>query len=381
VEKFKGKINLDDYKVSKVSKLDKSIKHTFDIEVEDVHHYKLDNGIVSHNTISYIADTSSGIEPVFALAYSRKIEKTNSEYEVVYITDSVFEDYINKHYPNNKTEILESVSKNGGSCQKCKILTKEDKSIFITATDLTPMEHLNALGRAAKNTSLSISKTINLPKDISKEKVSDVYIEAYKQGIIGVTVYRDGSRDGILTTENKESEKNETANRAAPKRPVKIDCEVNITSVNKKQYYVIIGLVDNEPYEVFTGENYNSEGDIFIPKSVKFGKLKKKNKGEYILIAGNNEYRVGGSHSIPEVEALSRQISLNMRHFVPLQFIVEQLLKGNYLTAFHKSIARTLKKYIKEHAESTEKCPDCGDRMVYESGCISCKSCGYSKCS
>jgi len=343
------------------------------------------SSIAPTGSISFIANTSSGIEPVFALAYTRRIEKIQGEFEEVYQTDDVFESFLDNNYSDKKEEILKEVISNNGSCQKSKILSDKDKSIFKTATDLTPMEHLETLAIVSKYVSLSTSKTINLPKDISKEKVSEVYLEAHKRGIIGVTVYRDGSRDGILITSKKDTDVNEPkleAGRHSPKRPSEIECEVNIPTVNKKQYYVIIGVANGNPYEVFTGENYNSKGEIFIPKSVKKGIIKKLKKGNYIFIdENNNEYNITNGHSIPEAESLSRQISLNLRHNIPIQYIVEQLLKGNTLVSFHKAIARTLKKYIKDETESSEKCPMCKSKLQYVDGCVSCIACGFSKCS
>ena len=331
-------------------------------------------------TISYIANTTSGIEPIFALAYTRKIEKKNKEYEEVYITDDVFEAFLDEYYKDQKDDILKEVVSNNGSCQNSKIMNKEHKKIFKTAGDLKPIQHLDMLEAIARNTSLSVSKTINLSSTATKEEVGEVYIKAWEKGIIGVTVYRDGSRDGILVTNKKD--KTIDTSRHAPKRPKEIECEVNITSIRKKQYYVVLGLMEGKPYEVFTGENYNDSGDIFIPKMVRNGVIYKKKSGKYVLIdESKNEYNISNGHSSEEADALSRQISLNLRHGTPLLYVVEQLQKYQGLHNFPKAIARTLKKFISNNTISTEKCPDCDTQLIYTDGCVSCPACGFSKCS
>jgi ribonucleoside-diphosphate reductase alpha chain len=348
-------------------------KEEFKDLLPDIKKYGIRNhcntSIAPTGTISYIANTSSGIEPMFALAFVRRIEHTNNEFEEVYMVESVFEDYLDKHYSDKKNDVLKEVVDNNGSCQKSTILTDEEKAIFVTSGDIDPMDHVNMLGGIARNTSLSVSKTINLPRDVSQEKVGEVYREAWRQGIIGVTVYRDGSRDGILVTKKDDTTVSE---RHSPKRPSEINAEVHIPTVNKKQYYVIIGEFDGKPYEVFTGENYNNAGENFIPRSVKTGLIKKVKTGKYILVAENgNEYDITNGHSVDEAEALSRQISLNLRHGTPLHFIVEQLQKNGGLINFNKAIARTLKKYINNETKASEKCPNCTTQLVYTDGCCS----------
>ena len=330
-------------------------------------------------SLSFLANTSSGIEPIFALAYTRRIEKTNKEYEEVYVTDDVFEAFIDDNYKEHKEEILKDVVNNKGSCQKCKVMSKEHKDIFKTANDISANDHLEILSSAANIIDLSVSKTINLPRDISKEEVADVYLKAWEKGIIGVTVYREGSRDGILVTNTEE--KTIEAGKHAPKRPQDIECEVNITSIKKKQYYVVLGLLEGKPYEVFTGENYNNEGDIFIPRTIKQGIIRKKKSRKYLLLGENEvEYDISNGHSSEEADALSRQISLNLRHGTPLQYVVEQLQKYQGLHNFPKAIARTLKKFIDNNTISTEKCPECKTQLIYTDGCVSCPACGFSKC-
>lgn len=145
--------------------------------------------IAPTGSISFIANRSGGIEPVFALAFARRIEKLNREYDTVYITDPIFERYLNASFTESeKINILEKVAKANGSCQEVYEIPEHIRKIFVVASDISPMEHLEFLACAAPNISTSISKTINLPSTSTVEEVSDVYREAYKKGIIGVTV-------------------------------------------------------------------------------------------------------------------------------------------------------------------------------------------------
>lgn len=160
---------------------------------EDIIKYQIRNScnttLAPTGTISFIAKASGGIEPVFALAFARRIEKLNREYDTVYITDHIFESYLDSSFnEDDKMSILKRVADAKGSCQGIKEIPEAIRKIFVVASDITPMEHLEFLGSAAKNISTSISKTINLPNTATADEISDVYRRAYKLGVIGVTV-------------------------------------------------------------------------------------------------------------------------------------------------------------------------------------------------
>lgn len=145
--------------------------------------------IAPTGSISFIANRSGGIEPVYALAFARRIEKLNREYDTVYITDPIFEMYLDDMFSEKeKLNILDKVANNKGSCQNVLEIPEHIRRVFVVASDITPMEHLEFLGSAAKNISTSISKTINLPSTSTIEEISEVYRRAYKLGVIGVTV-------------------------------------------------------------------------------------------------------------------------------------------------------------------------------------------------
>lgn len=340
-------------------------------------------------SISYISNVSGGIEPIFALAYIRKIEKETDHngkiiYENVYLADTFFEDYLNKHYPETKTEILKYTSENNGSCQGCKYLRKPDQDLFKTAQDLKSTEHLDILESTARMISTSVSKTINLPESATTEDVSKVYIDAHKRGIIGVTVYRDNSRGGVLVHSVEEDKKIKINH--APKRPKELLADIHLIVINKQSYYVAVGKMEDEVFEIFSGMNYSEDGELHIPKTVKTGKIVKNGRGDYDFVCKETKeiYHLTGSHNNTEADALSRSLSTSLRHGVPIDVVVTQLekTKGS-LNSFSKAISRTLKHYIKNGTTiHGEACPECGEKMIRVEGCIKCSSpsCFYSKC-
>jgi ribonucleoside-diphosphate reductase alpha chain len=344
--------------------------------LSDLKRYGIRNSCITSiaptGSISTIAETSSGMEPVFALRYQRKVIKDNKESAIMIITNKVFESHLDRVYPNEKDLIMKEVIDNKGSCQNSKYLTEEAKEVFKTATDLTPMEHLETLAKIAKFTSLSVSKTINLPSDISKSEVDKVYRAAQKLGIIGVTVYRDGCRDSILTTGKSDD-------RIAPKRSKKLPAQIHKVKIKNEEWCIIIGFLNDEIFEIFAGK----VDMIDIPKKPSNVFIIKKSSGIYQLEINENLIIKDISKAFKNdvYEGITRLISLTLRHNIPLKFIIETLNKAKGdITNFEKSISRALKKYIKEGTPSTLKCENCGDKLVYKDSCPSCLSCGWSKC-
>jgi ribonucleoside-diphosphate reductase alpha chain len=233
----------------------------------------------------------------------------------------------------------------------------------------------------------SISSTINFSKDIDVQTVANVYETAWKEGIKGITVYREGARDGILQNKDNQDKKTEKIIKThAPKRPIELPCDIFHIKVTKKldkvrtfDYMVMVGVLNgNEPYEVFAIENGKFDHKI------KKGKIIKETRGRYHLICENGvEIKNITKDTTENEDALTRLTSTAIRHGADIKFIVEQLgkVEGTELFSFAKSIARALKHYIKEGTESSEKCPKCNVQLVFENGCFICKNCGNSKCS
>jgi ribonucleotide reductase alpha subunit len=327
-------------------------------------------------------NSTSGIEPMYLCElYIRK--KKGNPGDVNFRTDSV--DQNGDHWMH--FEVYPS-----GIKEWMKVTGNKDISqspyYKACAVDLDWTKRVKLQAVAQKHVDHSISSTVNLPADVTVEKVKEIYEMAWSLGCKGITVYRDGCRSGVLTKKD-ESKKTKIIKTQAPKRPKLLSCDVHHATYKNCKYYVVVGLLDGEPYEVFTGINHDSEGDIVIPKSIKIGMIEKRSRGNYILLtsSGNDdsephEFKLTNGHTDDTADAMTRMISMGLRHGSDISFIVEQLekTKGG-LISFTKVLARTLKKYIKDGTILNEECPECGSELIRQSGCIQCNSCGYSKCS
>ena len=198
-------------------------------------------------------------------------------------------------------------------------------------------------------------------------------------GVKGITIYREGSRSGVLIDSN-DNKKDKIVKTHAPKRPKILPAEIFHISVKKEEYFVIVGLLYEEPYEVFAGTGKE------IRKSLKEGLVKKIRRGIYSLCDITDDknilYESISEHATEDQEAITRLASTSLRHGADVHFVVQQLekTKGD-LQSFSKAIARVLKRYIQEGATATgDECPECKGILVRASGCLSCLNCGYSKC-
>lgn len=334
--------------------------------------------IAPTGSISYIANASSGIEPVFALSFGRKIEKLDKQYETVYITDPVFKDYLNANYLDEEIEeILSYVDSNKGSCQGCELIPEKDQKVFVVAGDLTPMEHLNSLGIVARNTSLSVSKTINLPSNATLEEVSEVYLNAYRQGVIGVTVYRDGCRDGVLI-HKEETEKSDTIlegfaeqNRDAfikefkVKRPRVLDGKTyQIQEENSHRTYMTVNHIEQDevkkPWEIFLFSSSKNH-ELYAAIGRLASRLMRKTGDAQGVIDDLRE--IGGDHGYFTQEY--GFVNSKPQHF---SYILEEYVNGLSGTS------------LKEKKVINDPCPECGEKLIRASGCVSCSSCSFSKC-
>jgi ribonucleoside-diphosphate reductase alpha chain len=369
---------------------DKGDCRNIDIEQlkKDIKKYGVRNSVTTSiaptGSIAYIADASSGIEPVFALTYMRKIEKENKTHEVVYISDPVFDEYLNSTHANftedDKVQILKCVADNQGSCQKCDLLPEEIRKVFVVAGDISPIDHLEALSRASVNVATSISKTINLPKDISKEEVAKVYIEAYKKGIVGVTVYRDSCREGILV-HKIDSRPTDIQYHHAPKRPKELECDVHRVTYKGEKWISFVSLFNEKPFEVFCGKI----DEVSIPKQIEKGKIVKLASGHYSFVHDDEILikDITKTFNNEDNDDFARSISLSLRSGVMIEHICDTLNKAKGdITKFSKVLVRILKQYVKDGTTASGKCEKCGSKLLYKDGCISCENpeCGWSKC-
>lgn len=299
---------------------------------------------------------SSGIEPIFSLEYDRNI-RTGSEEELrkERVYDKAWLDYI--EYLGKAPE--------------------EIPDFFVTTMDIIPKEAIDIQAIFQKHIDHSISKTINIPPGTTFEEYKEIYQYAYDNGLKGTTSFNpEGSVKGVLEYSAKKE------NRISPPRPKEIDCEIHVRKMKGEEFTILIGLVDGLPYEVFATKTHQ---DL---KNNKKGKIVKKKRGWYDLYMDDQLKIENLSEEFDkEYGDVTRMISLMLRHkdsSTPLQFIVEQMLKGKGFVSFNKIVARELKKFIDKNEKvlSEEKCPECGANLIYVEGCKSCSHmCGWSKCS
>ena len=325
-------------------------------------------------SVSCLTQTTSGIEPVYLLKYTRrkKINPSDTSAKI---------DFVDKM--GDKWQEFEVYHHKLNDWMKISGENNIEKSPYFGATsmDVNYLTSIDLQSIAQKWVSHSISKTCNLPKTATKELVSEIYMKAWKSNCKGFTVYRDGSRSGVLI-DKKDDKVEKITKTTAPKRPKELNGEIHFFTFRKMRYYVVVGFLhDKEPYEIFSGINNNEDGEIYIPKNLKDGRIVKKGHGSYLFIVNDKEYNLTNGHSDDTADALTRLISCSLRHGVDISFVCDQLGKteGPMFT-FTKVLARTLKKYIKEGAISGEKCPNCGASLVFSEGCRKCPSCSYSGC-
>jgi len=322
-------------------------------------------------SVSILTQTTSGIEPLYQISYKRR-KKINV---------------------NDGDMRIDFIDPKGDKWQEFEIFHPKVKMwMDITGeTDITKSpwygccaDDLNWLNRvklqaaANRHVDHSISSTLNLPEDVTVEEVAKIYEAAWKEGCKGLTVYRKNCRTGVLIDNTAEEKKLTIKKTQAPKRPKILPADIYHTVSKGEMYFVMVGVLGTDPYEVFAGKNGN------IKKTIKNGMIKKLFRGKYALLAENGEVLQEdiSKHIDEDQEAITRLISSNLRHGCDVSFVVHQLekVKGDLLS-YSKAISRVLKKYIPENQRvHGETCKECHAELVRVEGCITCRSCGWSKC-
>lgn len=245
----------------------------------------------------------------------------------------------------------------------------------VTTTSLTVDDHITDLKGFGKWIDSAMSKTINLPNDYPYDDFKKIYLNAFKSGVLkGVTTYRAGTTMSVLSEVKKDGIKYNDA----PRRPKELQCQVHLINKSGKQYFVLVGLLDGQVYEVFAGQNKD-----VIDKKTKQGKIIKRARGKYRAeFDDGSELSPLSAFISEDEESITRLISTSLRHGTRIEFLVSQLSKSRGdMNSFEKVIGRVLKEYIKDGTNiSGEDCPDCGTNLIFAEGCKSCKNCGYSKC-
>ncbi|MBF6598085.1 MAG: adenosylcobalamin-dependent ribonucleoside-diphosphate reductase [Fermentimonas sp.] len=364
--------------------------------------------IAPTGTTSLMSQTTSGIEPVFLPVYTRrrKVNPNDRDVKVDFIDENgdSWEEYTVFHHKF----VTWMEAKGYSTTQKYSNAEIDElvaKSPYYKATsnDVDWLQKVRMQGRVQKWVDHSISVTINLPNDVSEDLVGELYMEAWKSGCKGCTVYRDGSRAGVLIS-NGESAESKSKNAAdkdcfemplvVTSRPIELDADVIKFQNNKEKWIAFIGLLNGRPYEIFTGINDEDDG-LVIPKSVTSGTIIKaydndgtkhydfqfqNRRGYKVTIEG-----LDGKFN-PEFWNYAKLISGVLRYGMPIDQVIKLVsgleLDNETINTWKNGVERALKRYLPNETEAKgQKCPVCGhETLVYEEGCLKCRNCGASKC-
>ena len=363
--------------------------------------------IAPTGTTSLMTQTTSGIEPVFLPVYKRrrKVNPNDTSVHVDFVDEvgDSFEEYIVYHH-----KFLTWMKVNGIDTERRYTQEEIDELVAkspyykATANDVDWLEKVKMQGAIQKWVDHSISVTVNLPNDVDEDLVNRLYVEAWRCGCKGCTIYRDGSRSGVMISVEKKKEKKEEEKQPVPcqmppvteRRPDVLECDVVRFQNNKEKWVAFVGLLEGRPYEIFTGLQDDEEG-IVLPKTVTKGRIIK-----HTLEDGSKRYDFQFENKKgykTTVEGLSEKfnkeywnyaklISGVLRYRMPLENVIKLVdslqLESENINTWKVGVARALKKYIVDGTEAHGlKCPNCGqETLVYQEGCLICKHCGASRC-
>lgn len=357
--------------------------------------------IAPTGTTSIMTQTTSGIEPVFLPVYKRrrKINPNDPEAHVDFVDESgdAFEEYIVYHPKFIEWMKINGIEvKHNYSQEELDAIVAKSPYYKATSNDVDWLAKVRMQGRVQKWVDHSISVTINLPSDVSEELVNRLYVEAWKAGCKGCTVYRDGSRSGVLVATKPNAQ---TAHYIANeehilKRPIELEADVVRFQNNKEKWIAFVGLINNRPYEIFTGLADDEEG-IFCPKTVSKGKIikavddngNKRYDFQFINKRGYKTTIEGLSDKFnPEFWNYAKLISGVLRYGMPIDQVLKLVsgleLDNKSINTWKMGVERALKKYLPNGTKANgQKCPNCGqETLIYQEGCLICTSCGTSKC-
>lgn len=352
-------------------------------------------------TTSLMTQTTSGIEPVFLPVYKRrrKVNPNDVSVKVDFIdeTGDAFEEYIVFHH-----KFVTWMEANGYPTAKKYTQEEVDQMVAkspyykATSNDVDWLQKVKMQGRIQKWVDHSISVTINLPNNVDEDLVNQLYIEAWKCGCKGCTVYRDGSRNGVLISAEEKKRKDCNCIEQpviVDKRPRELEADIVKFQNNKEKWIAFIGLLNGRPYEIFTGLNDEEEG-IFLPKNLLKGAIIKNvdehgNKRYDFQYTNKRGYKTtieGLSDKFnPEYWNYAKLISGVLRYGMPIDQVIKLVqgleLNSESINTWKNGVERALKKYVADGMEAKGKCPNCGsETLVYQEGCLRCTTCGNTKC-
>ena len=330
--------------------------------LDDIRIYGLHNSqlltCAPTGSIATMLQVSTGVEPNFALKYTRRTQSLNGKDTYYDVNAEIVDDYFSTVSVN---DMVNNVEEN-----------KELPNYFVESKDIAPIDRIKMQAVLQKYTDASISSTINLPNEATVDDVYNIYVEAWKNGLKGVTIYRAGcNREGILTIKKPES----IPVTGAPKRPTVLPCDIYKVKVGGEYFIVCVGLYEDKPYEVFV---FRLKKNVNITDTK--GTLTKVKKGVYNLYSKDLVIaNILDTDISVEEKAATLYSSMLLRHGVNIKYIIKTAKKVNdNISSFSSAMCRVLAKYMP--VEKGGICPGCGGELVHSGGCESCPSCGYSKC-
>ena len=356
--------------------------------------------IAPTGTTSLMTQTTSGIEPVFLPVYMRrrKVNPNDEKVRIDYVdeTGDAFEEYIVFHH-----KFVDWMMANGHDPSKKYTQEEIDELVAqspyykATSNDVDWLMKVKMQGRIQKWVDHSISVTINLPNDVSEELVNKLYVEAWRSGCKGCTVYRDGSRSGVLLAAKAEKkEEEEEKSEIVEVRPTVLEADVVRFQNNKEKWVAFVGMLNDRPYEIFTGLQDDDDG-ILLPKSVVKGRIiksedKEGNKRYDFQFKNRRGYKItieGLSEKFnKEYWNYAKLISGVLRWGMPIEQVVKLVgslsLDSENINTWKNGVERALKRYVKDGTEAKgRKCPSCkNETLIYQEGCLICTTCGTSRC-
>lgn len=356
--------------------------------------------IAPTGTTSLMTQTTSGIEPVFLPVYKRrrKVNPGDKDARVDFVDEvgDSWEEYVVFHHRFKQWMEVNGIDTSINYSQKeINKLIKKSPYYKATSNDVDWLSKVSMQGAIQKWVDHSISVTINLPSDATEELVGELYLKAWEVGCKGVTVYRDGSRSGVLISNEEKEEKNQDTLTPFPrKRPETLQADVVRFQNSKEKWIAFIGLIEGKPYEIFTGLADDEDG-ILIPRWVNEGTIiKNRNEDgtsrydfQYKNARGYKTTVEGLSHKFnPEYWNYAKLISGTLRHGMPIDKIVDLInslqLDSESINTWKNGVVRALKRYVEDGTQAKgQTCDNCkSENLIYQEGCLTCKDCGSSKC-
>ena len=414
---FDKEFEIKDGKLCGKNEFFQFIADNFNAEINDIKSYGRRN--VSWSTmapvgsVSLLTQTTSGIEPLFSAFYKRRkkisgpndrvdfVDQNGEKFTEFFVIHKPFKDWIIYHSEMSNIENIEKVFDDIITEEKLNELFKQSPWGNATASELTPLQHIETQCLGQKYTSHSISKTINLPESATIEEVSQLYIDGWKNNLKGVTIYRDNCRAGVMVKNDKKCDCETQLIHNAPKRPKIMKCDIKRFKNGGEKWIAAIGLMGNKPYEIFTGlaeklhiPEYVTEAEIIKNKISKMvededtGKIVEKKISRYdirYIDKDGNKKTIEGLSNIfnPEFYNYSKLISGLLRHGMGVQFIIATIDKmdlNDTINSWKNGVIRSLKGYMEDGEVKGEVCPNCGGKITRINGCKTCTNCGWSAC-